>query len=97
MHLPVLFREPGSSASRHQMPSNRVLITRDRRTPREVDRWVREDRSPNRSTAFQTALGEMLARRKRRRLVEELGQLNPRQERTLAEESFLAESAWPED
>jgi hypothetical protein len=37
----------------------------------------------------------MLARRKRRRLIEELAKINPKHEQSLAEESLSGEPAWP--
>ena len=80
----------------HTMATTKVAITVESETLREIDHWVREGRFPNRSRAVQTALAEMLARRKRRRLVEELGKLNSRQERALAEELLSGEPAWPE-
>lgn len=63
---------------------------------KEVDRLVREGRFPSRSRAVQTALVEMMARRKHRRLIEELAKLNPKEERELAEEFFAGEAPWPE-
>jgi Arc/MetJ-type ribon-helix-helix transcriptional regulator len=78
------------------MATTKVAITVESETLRDIDRWVREGRFPNRSRAVQTALAEMLARRKRRRLVEELSKLDAKQERAFAEESLSGESAWPE-
>ena len=78
------------------MATTKVAITLERATLQEVDRWVKQGRFPNRSRAIQTALAEMLTRRMRRRLIEELAKLNPKQERALAEESLSGESAWPE-
>jgi Arc/MetJ-type ribon-helix-helix transcriptional regulator len=78
------------------MGTAKVAITLEKETLSEVDRWVKEGRFPNRSRAIQTALAEMLARRKRRRLIEELAKLNAQQEQSLAEESFSGETAWPE-
>ena len=78
------------------MATTKIAITVERDTLREVDRWVREGRFRSRSRAIQSALAEMLARRKRRRLVEELGKLNGQQERALAEEPLSGEPAWPE-
>jgi len=80
----------------HTMATTKVAITLERATLQEVDRWVKQGRFPNRSRAIQTALAEMLTRRMRRRLIEELAKLNPKQERALAEESLSGESAWPE-
>lgn len=78
------------------MAMSKVAITLESGTLREIDRWVKEGRFPNRSRAVQAALAEMLARRKRRRLLEELSKLRPREERALAEESLSGELAWPE-
>lgn len=71
-------------------------MTVESETLREIDRWVKDGRYPNRSRAVQAALAEMLARHKRRRLIDELAKLDPRQERALAEEALSGESAWPE-
>lgn len=71
-------------------------MTLETATLKEVDRLVREGRFPSRSRAVQTALVEMMARRKHRRLIEELAKLNPKEERELAEEFFAGEAPWPE-
>jgi Arc/MetJ-type ribon-helix-helix transcriptional regulator len=78
------------------MATTKVAITLESETLHEIDRWVRAGRFPNRSQAIQSALAEMLARRKRHRLVEELSKIDPHQERALAEEIFSGEPAWPE-
>jgi Arc/MetJ-type ribon-helix-helix transcriptional regulator len=78
------------------MATSKIAITIETDTLRQVDRWVKEGRFPNRSRAIQAALGEMAARRKRRRLVEELAKLDVACERALAEESFSGETTWPE-
>ena len=78
------------------MATMKVAVTLDIGSLREVDRLVREGRFPNRSRAVQTALAEMLARRKRSRLAEELAKLNLREERALTEEALQGEAAWPE-
>ena len=70
------------------MGTSKVAITLERETLREVDRLVKEGRFPSRSRAIQTALAEMTARRKGRRLIEELAKLDPQEEHALAEESF---------
>ena len=76
--------------------TTKIAITLESQTLQEIDQWVRMGRFPNRSRAIQTALSEMLARRRRRRLMEELAKINPKEERALAEESFRGEPAWPE-
>jgi Arc/MetJ-type ribon-helix-helix transcriptional regulator len=78
------------------MATTKVAITLETDTLQEVDRWVRAGRFPNRSRAIQAALLEMLARRKRRRLMEELAKIDPAEERAIAEESYSGEPAWPE-
>ena len=80
----------------HTMAAMKVAVTLERETLREIDRWVQEGRFPNRSRAVQAALAEMLARRRRHRLTEELAKLDFRQERALAEETFSGGPAWPE-
>ena len=78
------------------MTTTKVAMTLETNTLKEVDRLVREGRFPSRSRAVQTALVEMMARRKHRRLIEELAKLNPKEERELAEEFFAGEAPWPE-
>lgn len=78
------------------MSTTKVAMTLETTTLKEVDRLVREGHFPSRSRATQTALVEMMARRKHRRLIEELAKLNPKEERELAEEFFAGEAPWPE-
>lgn len=78
------------------MATMKVAVTLDIGSLREVDRLVREGRFPNRSRAVQSALAEMLARRKRSRLAEELAKLDMREERALAEEALSGDATWPE-
>lgn len=80
----------------HTMATMKVTVTLEIDSLRGVDRLVREGRFPSRSRAVQAALAEMLARRKRTRLAEELSKLNPREERALAEEALSGEAGWPE-
>lgn len=80
----------------HTMATMKVAVTLDIGSLREVDRLVREGRFPSRSRAVQAALAEMLARRKRSRLAEELAKLDSREERVLAEEALSGEAACPE-
>ena len=74
----------------HTMATMKVAVTLETGSLREVDRLVREGRFPSRSRAVQVALVEMLARRKRSRLAEELAKLDLREERALAEEGLRA-------
>jgi Arc/MetJ-type ribon-helix-helix transcriptional regulator len=78
------------------MGTIKVATTLETHTLEEVDRLVKAGRFPNRSRAIQTALAEMTARRKQRRLIEELGKLDPKKEQKLAEEFFRVEVPWPE-
>ncbi len=78
------------------MSTAKIAITLESDTLQEVDRWVKEGKFPNRSRAIQTALAEMLSRHKRRRLIEELNKLDPKEEQALAEEIFSGETPWPE-
>jgi Arc/MetJ-type ribon-helix-helix transcriptional regulator len=80
----------------HTVATTKIAVTVESETLREVDRWVRDGRYPNRSRAVQAALAEMLARHKQRRLLEELSKLDAGQERALAEEALSGEPAWPE-
>lgn len=74
----------------------KVAITMEEDLLTQVDRWVKEGRFPNRSQAIQAAVREKLDRSRSRRLAEEAAKLNPKEERALAEEGFIAESeTWP--
>lgn len=77
------------------MSTTKVAISLETTTLKEVDRLVREGHFPSRSRAAQTALAEMMARHKHRRLIEELAKLKPKEERELAEEFFAGEAPWP--
>lgn len=78
------------------MGSAKVAITIKEDLLTQIDRWVAEGRYPNRSQAIQAAVTEKLERARRRRLVEEVAKLDPKEERRLAEEGFAAGSeAWP--
>jgi Arc/MetJ-type ribon-helix-helix transcriptional regulator len=68
------------------MTTTKVTVTLRVESVREVDRLVREGQFPSRSRAVRAALAQMLARRNRSRLAEQLAKLNPREERALAEE-----------
>ena len=78
------------------MGTAKVAITLETGTLTELDRLVKAGKFPSRSRAIQIAVQEMTARRKRRRLVEELAKLNGHEERGLAEEVFRGELPWQE-
>jgi Arc/MetJ-type ribon-helix-helix transcriptional regulator len=77
------------------MGTTKVAITLETETLREIDRLVKQGRFPSRSRAIQTALAEMTARHKHRRLIQELAKLDPKEEQQLAEEFFQGEVPWP--
>ncbi len=78
------------------MASAKVAITIEEELLGQLDRWVAEGRYPNRSRAIQTAVRERVDRSRKRRLAEEAAKLDPKEERSLAEEGFAAESeTWP--
>jgi Arc/MetJ-type ribon-helix-helix transcriptional regulator len=78
------------------MSTTKVAVSLETRTLREIDLLVREGRFPSRSRAIQTALAEMTARHRHRRLIQELAKLDPKEEQELAEEFFAGEPPWPE-
>jgi Arc/MetJ-type ribon-helix-helix transcriptional regulator len=78
------------------MGTTKVAVSLETKTLKEIDRLVSEGRFPSRSRAIQTALAEMTARHKHRRLIQELAKLDPKEEQELAEEFFAGESPWPE-
>ena len=78
------------------MSTAKVAVTLQADTLQEVDRWVKEGQFPSRSRAIQIAIAEMAARRKRRRLIEELAKIDSKQERAMAEAAFSGETPWPE-
>lgn len=79
------------------MPKTKIAVSVDAELVARVDRLVRDRRFPNRSAAFEAALGEKLERLDRGRLARECAKLSPRHERSLAEEGLAADVAeWPE-
>jgi Arc/MetJ-type ribon-helix-helix transcriptional regulator len=72
------------------MTAAKLVITMKPKLLAQIDRWVAAGRYPNRSRAIQAAVREKAERARRRRLAEEAGKLNPREERALAEEGLAA-------
>lgn len=70
-------------------------MTLDRRTVRDLDRWVSAGKYPNRSRAVQAAVDRLAEQEKRTRLMRELAKLNRREEQELAEEG-IGDESWPE-
>ena len=77
------------------MSTAKVAITVDKQLLKLVDRWVTQGRYPSRSQAIQGAVREKVERWTHTRLADEVGKLNPKEERALTEESFSGD-AWPE-
>ena len=72
----------------------KIAVTLEKETVAEVDRWIREGKYPNRSSALQSAVTLLAEREKRRRLTRELGKMDRREEQRMAEEGVGA-STWP--
>lgn len=78
------------------MASVKVAVTIDRETLERVDGLVSKKVFPNRSRAIQSAVAEKLARMERGRLASECAKLDPKFEKSLAEEGLGRElDAWP--
>jgi Arc/MetJ-type ribon-helix-helix transcriptional regulator len=78
------------------MPTAKVAVTIDVQLLREVDGWVAAGEFPSRSQAVQSALSQLRAERERRgSLLRELANLDPAEERELAEEWLVGEAPWP--
>ncbi len=79
------------------MPTAKIAVTVDEKTLKRVDRLVREGKYRSRSNVVQEALEEKLQDRKRRRLIEEVSKLDPKEERGLAEEFIhMGDEEWDE-
>jgi metal-responsive CopG/Arc/MetJ family transcriptional regulator len=79
------------------MPVSKVAVSMDQCLLAELDHLVAKQVFASRSQAVQTAVREKIARMKRRRLAEECAKLNPKSEKSLAEEGMAGELAqWPE-
>jgi len=78
------------------MGQAKVAITMDSLLLAELDSMVNKRLFPNRSRAIQIAVKEKLLRISKTRLAKELENLNPDEERTLAEEGIALErETWP--
>lgn len=79
------------------MSSVKVAITIDSETLSRVDGLVSKKIFPSRSRAIQDAVAEKLARMERSRLAAECAKLDPKFEKSLAEEGLGRElDSWPE-
>lgn len=79
------------------MPKLKVAVTLEASLLNQLDALVQQHRFANRSQAIEAAVAEQLTRLKRTRLAEACGQLDPAEERGLAEEGLGSDfSSWPE-
>jgi metal-responsive CopG/Arc/MetJ family transcriptional regulator len=79
------------------MPKTKLAVTLDTDLVENLDRLVAERRFANRSQAIETAVAEKLTRLARTRLARECAKLDPREEKSLAEEGLAGSTeTWPE-
>lgn len=79
------------------MPAAKIAITVDEKVVRIMDRLVREGKYKSRSGVIQEALEDKLKNKKRKRLLQELSKLDPKEERELADEFIcLNDGEWAE-
>ena len=79
------------------MAKAKVAVTLDADTVERLDYLVKQDVFPSRSQGVEIALQEKLARIERNRLARECAKLDPKFEKSLAEEGLSEDLAeWPE-
>jgi len=79
------------------MPKTKVALTLDSALLQRLDELVDRRRFKNRSQAIEAALADKLQRLARTRLARESANLNPREEKRLADEGLADDFAsWPE-
>ena len=79
------------------MPKSKIAISLDEIVVKHIDRLVRQQAYKNRSQAIEEAVREKLARLDRSRLAQEVLKLDPKFERSLAEEGLSQDQIeWPE-
>lgn len=79
------------------MSRSKVAISLDEQVLDRLDRLVKEAAFPNRSKAIEKAIEEQLTRLERSRLARECSKLDPKFEKSMAEEGLSEElSEWPE-
>ena len=77
------------------MSKAKIAITIEQDLLREVDRWVQSGEYPSRSRALEASIERLRADRTRHRsLLAELAQLDPDEERRLADEWLPEEINW---
>ncbi len=79
------------------MPKTKVAVTLDTALVRNLDHLVARRQFTNRSQAVEAAVAEKLARLARTRLARECAELDPDEEKALAEEGMAGSTeTWPE-
>ena len=79
------------------MPKTKVALTLEADLIEQVDELVGRRRFRSRSQAVEAALADQLRRLARTRLATESAKLNPREEKSLADEGLAKDlTAWPE-
>ena len=73
----------------------KIAITLEQTSLKDLDRWVRDGRFPNRSRAVQSAVTLLAERERRNRLARELAKLDTVAEQRMADES-LGDVSWPQ-
>jgi Arc/MetJ-type ribon-helix-helix transcriptional regulator len=80
----------------HTMSKSKIAITIEAEVLEGLDALVRAGRYANRSRAFEAAAIAELARANHTRLTRACSDLDPAEERAMAEEGFSADTAdWP--
>ena len=81
----------------NEMGKAKIAITIDKKIVLRIDDLVKQDAFVNRSQAIEEALRDKLNRIDRSRLARESAKLDPKYEKSLAEEGIREDSAeWPE-
>ncbi len=79
------------------MVTAKIAITINENTLNRLDQFINDEKIPSRSKAIQQAVEEKLERIKRERLGRECAKLDPKIEKSMAEEGIAEESQlWPE-
>jgi len=79
------------------MPKTKLAVTLDADLVGELDHLVAKRYFPNRSQAIETAVAEKIKKLSKTRLARECAKLDPKEERSLAEEGLAGSSdQWPE-
>jgi len=71
------------------MAKAKIAITLEEDLVKEIDRWVSEGQYPSRSKAVQETLKEKITSWRRKRLIERVSKLNPKEDQAMAEEAIF--------